>query len=693
VFPMDRTSSLRDVSRHRALAYRIESLTAGVVQMGRVVAHYRILRQLSAGGMGIVSKAEDTRLNRPVALKFLPPEFHSDRAALERFRREARAASALNHPNICTVYDIGENEGQPFIAMEYLEGQTLRERILSGPLKLEELLDAGTQIAEALQAAHSRKIIHRDIKPANIFLTESGPVKVMDFGLAKLGHEPSANGDGATAAATLTQELVTSPGTAPGTVAYMSPEQARGENLDVRSDLFSFGAVLYEMATGYVPFRGTTSAVVFDAILNKTPAAPAQLRPDLPPELERIISSALEKDRTVRCQSAAELKAALMRLRRGGDSSSSPAVSSRATSKRFAHWWMAAIAGIVLAAVAGLLMWRSSRAPVTPFRQMKISRLTTDGKTLQAAISGDGKYLAHVLSDHDRQSIMVRQLATGSEIQAVPPHDGFYSRLAFSPDNAYVMFIRYEVDVGSLYRVPVIGGTPQKLVTDVDTGPTFSPDGREIAYVRFSRNETTATLLAANIDGSAERVVSVRKSEGAIGQPAWSPDGNLIVWMVRVAKNDLFHDVLIASPIRAGKETMIPARHWYNTWGLQWLKNGAGLIISARENPKGLHQLWYVSYPGGESRPITNDLSTYIGVSTTADNSALVAVERHDIANLWVVENSPGAEPRQITRGINRADGVSGVEWTPDGHIVYASKTAEKWISGKYRPTAANKDG
>ena len=520
--------------------------------------------------MGVVYKAEDTRLSRPVALKFLPPQFHADPAALERFRREARAASALNHPNICTVYDIGESEGQPFIAMEYLEGKTLRERILAGPLKLEDLLDAGTQIADALQAAHSRRIVHRDIKPANIFMTESGQVKVMDFGLAKVGHGPSADGEAATTAATLTQELVTSPGTAPGTVAYMSPEQARGENLDFRSDLFSFGAVLYEMATGYLPFRGNTSAVVFEAILNKAPVSPGLLRPDLPAELERIISSTLEKDRNVRCQSASEIKAALMRLRRGNESSGATAAAARPASKRVALWIIAAIACIVLAGAASIV-WRWLRGPVTPFRQTKISRVTAEGKAKRAAaISNDGKYLAYVLGDAVGESVWVRQIATGSDLQLVAPMDVNHWRIAFSPDTSYVYFIRGEGFIGTLYRVPVIGGMAQKLVIDVDTGPTFSPDGKRMAFVRHA--STVDNLVIANSDGAGEKMLATREAMAAVGQPAWSPDGEKIVWSTRIAEGDSVHDILIVSPLTGGKDSILPTKKWYGTWAVQWLR-------------------------------------------------------------------------------------------------------------------------
>ena len=704
--------------------------------IGQTISRYKIVSLIGSGGMGRVYLADDTVLGRRVALKLLPQHFTIDKNQVQRFRREARAASALNHPNILTVHEIGQVDQIEFIATEYVEGETLRTHISSGSLEVRETLDIAIQIADALVAAHHAGIIHRDIKPENVMIRRDGYVKVLDFGLAKLTENVVTLRPSQFEAKTKSV-IKTNPGTVMGTAEYMSPEQARGLTVDPRTDVWSLGVVTYEMVTGRRPFTGPTASDVVARILQSEPKRLTPEESQIPAELDRIVSKALAKDVDERYQTMKdmaidlrqlkrhlEVSAEIERTRSGNltptstdgrddyarlktnlqhDRASEAALRSM-SSLEYAvtgitnHKRLALLVGIVLIVLLGGMAYGAYRLlnpsqPHIPFQATSVTRLTTTGKAWDAAISPDGKYLVYVDSSAGSQALWVKQVATGTSVQIVPGDESGYWALTFSNDGNYVYYVKSDrnLSLNILYQIPSLGGVPKKLMERVDSAVTFSPDGKRLAFIRdFLKKQETA-LVIADIDGSNEHTLATRKaprffwSDGAV-RISWSPDGEIIACPGRNQATEgdyagrYYYDIVGVSA-KDGSEKPLTSRKWMGrVQQVSWLGDGKGLVVTASDENAPM-QVHYVSYPTGEVRRITNDVNIYSDVTLTADSTALTTVQRNRVSNIWIGPVADLGQAKQITSGTSDGDG--GIAWTPDGRIVYRSEASGKpdlWI-------------
>jgi len=671
--------------------------------LGTTLNHYRILRRLGAGGMGEVFEAEDTKLHRKVALKVLPASVASDpdpsagsgssrakswEERRERFEREARAVAALNHPNIVTIYSVEEADGTPFLTMELVEGQTLGDMLPGQGLPIGRLLAIGSAVADAIAAAQQRGITHRDLKPANVMVTPSGQVKVLDFGLAKLREAAVEDAQDAT---TLATTGLTGEGRIVGTVAYMSPEQAEGKPVDSRSDIFSLGVMLHQMAIGEQPFKGDTPVSVISAILKDTPSSVTELKPGLPTDLARIVKRCLAKEPERRYQNAIDLRNDLEELKSGLESGEIPASGVRQAAR--SRWPMLAIGGVLIVVAAAVVVRFALRGagggnavPGVSLEDLRIGRLTSTGNASMTAISPDGKYVVHVVRDGGLQSLWIRQTATTSNVQIVPPAGVRYDGVAFSPDSTYVYYSAYEgaQAFSALYQVPALGGTPRKILEDIDSPVSFSPDGSEFVFVRGILDPPGANLLVAKADGSDVRVLasSPAAEQFVLERPSWSPDGaRVAVAYVTIASGGSRGIRLV--DVASGALTSLGDQAWSDMTDVAWLADGSGLVIAATEKGSVNRQIWRVDYPSGRVTRVTNDLTSYAGVSLSADSRALVSVQADTVANLWVMPAGDTTAARQLTTGAGRLDGAPGIAWTPDGRIVFgstASGNPDIWI-------------
>ena len=702
---------------------------------GTKLGRYEIRSQIGVGGMGEVYLADDTQLDRRVALKILPRDLAWKQERMARFIREAKAAAALNHPNIAHIYEIGDQDGIHFIAMEFVEGKTLREKIHQERTDIRKLLRYLQQVASGLGKAHAAGIVHRDLKPDNIMIAKDGYAKILDFGLAKL-IEPAgvATETADSDVATVEWEQHSLPGKLLGTIGYMSPEQAQGkvDEIDHRSDIFSFGCMLYEAITLQRPFHGESKVQSLYRIVYEPAPAIKELNPSAPPELQRIVRRCLAKDPEERYQSIQDVAIELKELRRdlegdanlditvapsmfgsemgqagavrqsmtptiGGQSATGIDSSARPTSstsiilgeiKQHKRGFALALIGllVIAAAIAAAWMKFSRSSPVEPFRAMRIARLTTGGKVGNAAIKGyasispDGKYVVFRTTELGKDSLWVRQVLTGSLVKIVPDLPGKVGGTTFSRDGEFIYYSMFEKDPrGTLYQVPVLGGTPQRIMAGVTSAVTFSPDGQQFAFVRTEPQDSK--LMIANVDGTGERTIATRKLPEHFppsGGPSWSPDGKTIACGAETFRGNILATV-VSVPAAGGAEKALTSYNWVSVSRVLWLHDGSGLIIAAvPELISAGTQLWHVSYPDGEVRRITNDLNAYgtTSLGLTADSKTIVTIQADRAMQIWAAGSGEASmEPKQITYGKYDGDTLA---WGADKKLLYTAPSGEQ---------------
>lgn len=705
---------------------------------GQRVGRYTILCALGAGGMGQIYLAQDTVLGRKIALKLISPEFATDPGRVHRFEQEARAASALNHPNVCVIHEIGiTDNGRHFIAMEYIEGLTLRDQLSLGTFKPIEALRIAVQVSAALASAHAASIVHHDIKPENIMLRPDGYVKVVDFGLAKLTEvlpEPQYFDE-------LSAKVGTEPRTLMGTVKYMSPEQLReAAQVDERTDIWSLGVVLYEMLTGLTPFEARSPKDTIARILDSQPSE-LLLPGELPNQVREIVRRMLEKDRAERYQTVTKLVSDLntlqWELERNGESyisalqgiqpplvlyppgghgqgtrkaeiSSAIVTRTQLQAISTAKFLFSGIRSHKAAAlfvgattVLALLLFLPNLASLiremvspdstgpqttTLVRAAVMKPLTNAGTSVCSAISFDGKFVAHAEEQNGRQYLVVTNTATFGSSVAVPPDDVRYLSISFARNNNYLYFMRQEGDIGVLYRLALPDGTPIKLREGIDSPISFSPQGDRFAFIRFNVATREYSLMLSDIDGANEQVIASRNNGETFSAHgvAWSPDGGMVIcpsghW----AKG--FHMNLVGFDLKGGQERAIGDQSWFSIVEVAWQEDMTGLVISARERPTTPQQLWRITFPDGVAQRITNDLADYRGVSLSGEN--IVTVRTNQSWRLWVATLDDFEKATAIVSGVGLSYGLS---WTTKGKIIFSSMAQDKLNISRVDPDGSH---
>jgi serine/threonine protein kinase len=693
---------------------------------GQRFGRYEVHSKLGEGGMGQVFTALDSELGRSVAIKLLPSEFSTDDDRRTRFRQEARVISALNHPNIITIYEIGENEYGSFLATEFVEGRTLRDVIKSESMTLPRVLKIIEQAANALVAAHAAGIVHRDIKPENIMVRGDGIVKVLDFGLAKPKNSVLPN-EGADSSKTV-------PGTVMGSARYMSPEQARGLDVDERTDIWSLGVVMYEMLAGHAPFEGETTADTLASVIYKEPEPISHLLPNLPVELQRILRKALQKDREERYQSVKDLSLDVKDLlfemehansgeRKSGvhaisrpEFSENPTIIHRTISanhptdvtnvytsgaevaasnvapKRKWVWLTSGVVTLMIIALTGvgLYNWlgRTEALSASTFSRTQISRINTDGKVAAPALSPDGRYVAYVSGEPGARSLVVTQISTDSSVTVVPATNLELASVTFSPEGDFVYYSQTRSDgsVNTLFRVPTLGGTSKKLIEDVDSAVTFSPDGKQFAFVRHSTSDSTDNIYLSDVSGLEPHLLLSSKDteyDFFVFRLAWSPDGKrLLTGAGKRQGGFVTHTDICEIALADGRLTRLSDSDLYSAARFVWFRDGSGFLFTGRETQNGPTQIWRVTYPSMEMHQVTNDFSDYLDLSMSADGRKLVTVKGDTSSSIW--RYSPSTRSlSQITNESRDLDGQNGILELPSKELVFTraqGKNSQLWL-------------